>query len=88
MAGVDIRQMAEQMAQQMAAMPPDQQQMALQNLQAQSPELAKLVEMMLRKMGASAPPMGDPNAAQQAASQVDMRPQPEQRAPRRAAAAV
>ena len=88
MSGIDIRQMAEQLAQQMVTMPPDQQQMALQNLQAQSPELAKLVEMLMRKMGVTAAPAGDPNAVQQAVSQVDMRPQPEQRSPRREAASV
>jgi hypothetical protein len=86
-AGVDINQMAQQMAQQISQMPPDQQQMAIQNLQTQSPELAQLVSQLLRQMGGQQG-QGQQGALQASVSGVDMRPQPEQRAPRRMAASV
>jgi hypothetical protein len=75
--GVDIQTTAQQIAEQIMSMPPDQQQMALQNIQAQSPELAQLVQQFLSQMQ---PP-------QQGAG-VDMRPLPEQLPPRRVAPPV
>lgn len=89
--GIDINQMAQMLAQQYIQLGPDEQQMALQNLQAQSPELAQLVLQEVNKLQAQgqsngAPAMGGALGA--SVSQVDMRPLPEQRAPRRMAAAV
>lgn len=79
--GGDLRQMAYLQAKTIAAMPPDQQQMALQNLMAQSPDLAELVMQALRTMGVQ---IQQPGGQQQPANAgVDMRPLPEQRAPRR-----
>ena len=49
--GVDIQQMAQMYAQQIAQMAPQEQQMALQALNAQSPELAQLVQQLLGQMG-------------------------------------
>lgn len=88
---VDLPSMAMMQAKSIAAMPPQQQQQAIQNLTAQSPELADLVIQMLKQMGVQvqrAPQQGVPGAAGAAASQVDMRPQPEQRPARREAASV
>jgi hypothetical protein len=62
-------------------MDPNTQQMALQNLQMQSPELADLVKQYLAQMQQSKP--GGMNG-----SSVDMRVQPEARAPRRATPSV
>lgn len=73
-AGMDIHTMAQQIAQQLAEMPADQQQMALQNIEAQSPELSQLVQQYLSQM--QPPP-------QQDQPQVDMRPMPEQLPERR-----
>ena len=87
--GVDIRQLAQMLASQYVEMPPDQQQMAMQNLQQQSPELAQLVDQYAKQMqsqGAGPQAMGGALGA--AASSVDMRPMPEQRPPRREAAMV
>jgi len=84
-AGVDIRQIAQQLAQQYAQLPPDQQQLALQNISAQSPELAQLVRQYASQLGASS------GQGQQQGSQmpgVDTRPLPEQRPPRRALSSV
>ena len=74
-------------------MPPQQQQQAIENLAAQSLELADLVVQMLKQMGitvqraqASQPVM--PGAAGAAAAKIDMRPLPEKLPPRRAAATV
>jgi hypothetical protein len=84
-AGVDIRQIAQQLAQQYAQLPPDQQQLALQNISAQSPELAQLVRQYASQLGASS------GQGQQQGSQmpgIDTRPLPEQRPPRRALSSV
>ena len=77
---VDLPTLAMAQARQISQMPPEQQQAAIQNLQTQSPELAQLVVQMLAKL------QGGGGQGQQ--PQVDMRPLPEQRSPRRAAAAV
>ena len=55
-------------------------------LAAQSPELAQVVEQMLAQM--QQPGAGPQGAVMNSATQVDMRPQPEQRPARRMAAAV
>jgi hypothetical protein len=75
--GGDPLAMAQGYAQQISQLPPDQQQMALEALEAQSPELAQLVAQMLSHLQQGG---GGP--------QVDMRPLPEQRPPRREAAPV
>jgi hypothetical protein len=76
--------MAQQLAEQIKTLPSDQQQMAIENLQTQSPELAQLVQQFLQQMQQ---PQAE-GALQQSVSQVDMRPQPEQLPARRMAAAV
>jgi LAGLIDADG-like domain len=85
--GMDIRQLAQSLAQQYVQLPPEQQQLAMQNLQAQSPELAQMVAQIAQRLSAQQPQPQQP-AAMRAATQIDMRPQPAQRSPRRAAAAV
>lgn len=87
MAGVDIHQMAQMLAEQIVQLPPDQQQMAIDNVQSQSPELAQLVhQMMVQLQGPQGKaPQG---AVQESVSQVNMTPLPEQRSPRRVAATV
>ncbi len=86
-ANVDIEQMAEMFAQQIVALPTDQQQLAIENLQAQSPELAQLVQQLVVQMQG---PTGHTSqgAVQDSVSQVNMQPLPEQRSPRRVAATV
>ena len=76
--GMDINTMAQQIAQQLAEMPPADQQAALQNVEAQSPELSQLVQQYLAQMQPS------PNEQ----PQVDMRPLPEQLPERRAQPSV
>jgi len=90
MAGVDIQQMAQSIAMQMSQLPPDQQDLAMQNIKAQSPELAQMVQQLLAQMQQEQAQMAQqmPGANQQAAQQINMQPMPEQRAPRRAAAMV
>jgi hypothetical protein len=78
---VDLPTLAMQQAQQLAAMPPDQQKLALDNLKAQSPELADLVAQYLKQMG------GAQNGASKG-PQVDMRPLPNKLPPRRTAQLV
>jgi hypothetical protein len=89
MAGVDIHQLAQSIAQQMMQLPPEQQELAFQNLQAQSAELAQLVQQYLTQLEqqqqAQQP---EQTADQRAVTQIDMRPQPQQLPPRRAAAMV
>jgi len=81
-AGGDIHQMAKVLAEQASQLPPDQQNLAIQNLEAQSPELAQLVRRYMSDMQKEEAPakIGVPG--------VDMRAMPEQRPPRRAAAMV
>lgn len=73
-AQADLMQMAQGYAEQIAGLPPDQQQMALQAISAQSPELAQLVQQFLSQI-MEAQPQGGP--------QVDTRPLPEKLPPRR-----
>lgn len=75
--GVDITQMAQSLAQQLVHVDPQQRELALQSIAAQSPELASLVKRLLGVMGAVQPSSG-----------VDMRPLPEQRPPRRETSSV
>jgi hypothetical protein len=89
---VDLPTLAVMQAKVIAGMAPQQQQQAVENLAMQSPELADLVVQMLRQMGvtvqraeAAQPGLG---AAGAAASQINMKPLPEQRPPRREAAIV
>lgn len=84
---VDIPTMAYGYAQQIAALPPDQQQMAIEAISAQSPELANLVIQMLQQMGISlsAPADSGMGAAGTAATEVNMTPMPDKLPPRRAA---
>lgn len=86
-AGVDIQQMAMMLAQQIVTLGPDEQQMALQNLQGQSPELAQLVLQELHGLQAQgAGPHAVGGAMGQSVQGVDMRPMPEQLPPRRLSA--
>lgn len=78
--GVDLRQYAQAQAQLIASMPQQQQEVALQNLQAMSPELAALVSDLLSQMNVG--------QEQQGAAGVDARPLPEQRPPRRDGASI
>lgn len=86
---VDLPSVAMAQARMMAGLPPQLQQMALQNLQMQSPELADLVRQYLAQMGVQVGQQAAmPGANGQAAQQVNMQPLPENRPPRRAAGAV
>ena len=75
-ANVDLPSMAMTYARQIVQMPPEQQELAVKNVASQSPELAQLVQQLLAKL--------QPGGGK-AGPQVDMRPLPEQRSPRRAA---
>jgi hypothetical protein len=88
---VDLPAMAYQYAQQIAQMPPDQQQMTIQTLSNQSPELVDLVVQMLKQMGVNLQNpavQGVPGAQGAAATDINMTPQPEVLPPRRAAGMV
>ena len=77
-ANADLPSMAMIYAQQIAQLDPAMQQMALQNLQLQSPDMAALVQTYLKQMQKDREKIvGGTNGS------VDMRPLPEQRAPRR-----
>jgi hypothetical protein len=78
---VDLEQMAQSLAQQISSLAPQDQEMAIQNLQQQNPELAQLVQQMLQQMGGG-------QQQQQPQTGVDMRPLPEQLPARREAALV
>jgi ssDNA-binding Zn-finger/Zn-ribbon topoisomerase 1 len=82
--GVDLNQLAMMYAQQMANLPPPQRLAALQALQTQSPELAQLVQQYLSQLGVS--DKAEKTGPQVKGPAIDMRPLPEQRAPRRAGA--
>lgn len=82
--GADIEQMAQMFSEQIMQLPADQQTIALDNLAAQSPELAEMVKQMMAQNQGTGPQ----GALAQSVSQVDMRPQPEQLPARRVAAAV
>jgi hypothetical protein len=83
--GADIQQMAQMIAQQYVTLTPQQQQMALQNLQAQSPELAQLVQQYAAQLQQQ---QGQAEQGQAGQPQVDMRPLPDARSPRRLSASV
>ena len=95
--------MASGIAGQLLPLDPASQHLAIQNLRKQSPELADLVIQFLTSMGGAQRQQqqqggpGGPGAAGgmpglgangQAAVEINMKPLPEQRAPRRAATAV
>lgn len=71
---MDMQSWAMAQAQQLAQLPKDQQEAALQNLQQQNPELADLVRQLLSQMGGS-----------EQQPTTDMRPLPDKLPPRRAA---
>lgn len=78
--GADLTQMAQNYAQQIMALPPDQHPMALQAIeQNMGPDFAQLVQQALAQLGAPAQGPGP---------QVDMRPMPDKLPPRREAAMV
>lgn len=83
MAGASITDLANLYAQQLSAVPEKQRELSLQTIEAQSPELAQLVRQILSQQEP-----GQDTTAGAAASAVDMRPLPEQRSPRRMAAAI
>jgi intein/homing endonuclease len=74
-AGLDLRSWAMAQAQSLATMPKQQQEVALQNLQQQNPDLAALVRQLLSQV----------SPEQEQAPATDMRPLPEKLPPRRAA---
>jgi hypothetical protein len=74
---MDLQSWAMAQAQQLSQLPKQQQEMALQNLQQQNPELADLVRQLLAQMG------GGSGGEQQPTT--DMRPLPDKLPPRRAA---
>jgi hypothetical protein len=86
--GVDLQQLAQGYAQQLQQLPPEQQEMALQNIAAQSPELAQLVKQYMKQMQSQQGNATGQSAVQRSVSQIDMRAQPQQLPARRVAAAV
>lgn len=84
-AAIDLPSMAQAQAKLIATLPKPQQTFAINNLRAQSPELASMVEQLLAQMQQG---QEGGQAGQGAGPQVDMRPLPEQRSPRRAAGMV
>lgn len=87
-AGIDIQQMAQMLATQITSLPPQDQELALANLKAQSPELSQLVEQLVQQMMPEVDPTMGMGANGAAASTVNTQPLPEARAPRRAAATI
>lgn len=81
MGNIDIPSMAQAQAKLIAALPMQQQEFAINNLRSTSPELATMVEQLLGQMQQDGGDTGQP-------MQVDMRPLPEQKGPRRAASMV
>lgn len=87
--GVDINQWATMLAEQYLQLGPQEQEMAMQNLEAQNPELAQLVlQEVHRLQAAGAGPRALGGATGEAVQGVDMRAQPEQLPPRREAALI
>lgn len=76
---VDMPSFAMAQAQQISTLPANMQPVALQNIEAQSPELAQLVKQYLAELQAK---------KQQSNGLMDTRPLPEQRSPRRAVPSV
>jgi len=88
-AGMSIVDLAQSLAQQLLAMPPEYHEQVIQNLQSQNPELAQLVVQFAREMQKSQPAgVAGLGAAGEAATQVNMTPLPNKLPPRRAAATV
>lgn len=81
--GVDLNSYAYQQATFLSQVPPMQQKMAIDNLRQQSPELADMVLSMLSGMKQQNEQQSANNSVQ-----VDQRPLPEQRSPRRQTASV
>jgi hypothetical protein len=77
-AGIDLPGMAMAHARLISVLPKAQQEMALQNLDLQSPELGQLVRQMLASM----------TPEQEGGGTTDMRPLPNQLPPRRAAGTI
>lgn len=77
---ISINDQAMMWAKQLSQMAPEQQQMALSNLQSQSPELADLVKQYLSQMGGTSVKS---NGSSNGISGVDMRPLPDKLPPRR-----
>ncbi len=77
--GMDINQMAQSYAEQIMQMAPEEQQMALDAIANQSPELAQLTAQILAQLQAEQPPPPSP---------ISQQPLPEQLPPRRDAALV
>jgi hypothetical protein len=77
--GMDINQMAQSYAEQIMQMAPEEQQMALDAIANQSPELAQLTAQILAQLQAEQPPPPSP---------ISQQPLPEQLPPRREAALV
>lgn len=73
---IDLPTVAAHQAKMIMSMPPQMQNLAINNLRTQSPELADLVQQMVTSMRSQAAGGGEGG--------VDMRPLPEQRSPRRA----
>lgn len=86
MAGVDLPSMAQAQANLIATLSVQQQAFAISNLRNQSPELATMVEQILAQKQQGQEGAGP--AGQGPGPQVDMRPLPEQKGPRRAAGMV
>jgi hypothetical protein len=89
--GVDLQHTAVMLAQQYMQLGPEEQQMALQNLEAQSPDLAQLVLQEVHRLQAQGQSQNQPSmggALGAAAAGVDMRPLPEILPPRRMAALI
>jgi len=84
---IDLPSMAMQQAQMISQMPPMAQKAAVDNLRLQSPELADLVMQMLASLKGGQEQQGLVNGTA-APGQVDTRPLPDQRSPRRQSAAV
>ena len=76
----DLQTMAYMQAQAIQEMPPAQQEQAISNLRAQSPELADLVEQIVRAGGGGQQDEGQ--------NPIDMRPMPDKLPPRRDAALI
>jgi hypothetical protein len=91
---VDLRGIAMQHAQMLAPLPPEMQQQGLQNLRAQSPALAGLVEQLLSTLGDGGSDVGAPpskgglGAAGAATQTINMKPLPDKLPPRRAAGII
>jgi hypothetical protein len=83
-AGMDIKQLAQMLAQQYVQLGPQEQQMAMQNLMNQNPELAQLVKQYVAQLQLQ-PGGGQPQPAN---AGVDMRPMPDKLPPRRDSAMV